>query len=166
MIRADILEQLNTNEEQLIGHLDRDVQEIFSTMVGAEISPSQPAVTERKFKECVTAMVGFAGSYNGMKSINTPQKVALAFASQMIGMEITECYDDVRDAQGEIANVIAGSFKHHFVTDGHEVWLSTPSVISGDEYVMNVGSIPDTLTLMFQYQDDYFLVNVYLEAGE
>jgi len=166
MICKEILGQLNTTEEQLVELLDHDVRDIFSTMVAAEISPSQPAVTVKKFKDCVTAMVGFAGNYNGMISINTPQKLAMAFASQMLGMEITECDDDVRDGLGEIANMIGGSFKHHFVTDGREVRLSTPSVISGDEYVMNVGSIPDTLTLMFEFNGENFMISVYLEAGE
>lgn len=166
MIRTEILEQLKTTEKQLIEHLDGDVREIFSTMVGIDLLPSQTSATVRKFKDCVTAMVGFAGSYNGMISINTPQKSAMAFASHMLGMEITECDDDVRDGLGEIANMIGGSFKHHFVSDGHEVRLSTPSVISGDEYVMNVGVVPDTLTLMFEFNGEYFMVSVYLEAGE
>lgn len=166
MINAEILGQLNTTEEQLVGHLDGDVREIFSTMVGVEVSAAQTTDTATKFVDCVTAMVGFAGSYNGMVSINTPQGLAISFASQMLGMEVTEFDDDVRDAIGEIANMIGGSFKHHFVKDGHEVRLSTPSVISGEEYVMTVGSLPDTLTLMFASGDEHFLVSVFLETGE
>jgi chemotaxis protein CheX len=166
MINASILDQLNTTGDELIGHLDGDVREIFSTMVGMQVAPAQAADTVTKFKDCVTAMIGFAGSYNGMISVNTPQKLALTIASEMLGMEITECDDDVRDALGEIANMVGGSFKHHFVKDGHEVRLSTPSVMSGDEYVVNTGSAPDTLTLMFSYQEDHFLVSVYLESGE
>jgi chemotaxis protein CheX len=164
MVNEEILGQLNTTTEQLIGHLDKDVREIFSTMVGVELPQSQTTVTVTKFQDCVTAMIGFAGSYHGMISINTPQTVALVFASQMLGMEITECDDDVRDALGEIANMIGGSFKHHFIKDGHEVRLSTPSVMSGNEYVMNAA--PGTLTLMFENSADNFLVSVYLEAGE
>jgi hypothetical protein len=51
------------------------------------------------------------------------------------------------------------------VKDGHEVRLSTPSVISGEEYVMTVGA-PDTLTLTFESGAEYFMVCVYLEAGD
>lgn len=166
MINAGVLKQLNTTEDQLTEHLDRDVREIFSTMIGAEVSASSATDTVTKFNDCVTAMVGFAGSYNGMISINTPQKLAMAFTSQMLGMDVTECAEDVHDALGEIANMIAGSFKHHFVTDGHEAQLSTPSVISGEHYVVTVGSIPDTLSLVFESSGEKFLVNVYLEAGD
>ncbi|MFA7403556.1 MAG: chemotaxis protein CheX [Pelobacteraceae bacterium] len=166
MISVEILGQLNITEEQLSILLDEDVREIFSTMVGSEISPSETVATETRFKECVTAMVGFVGSYNGMISINTRQKLAMSFASQMLGMDIVECDDDVYDALGEIANMLGGSFKHHFVKDGHEVRLSTPSVISGEEYVMTMGSVRDTLTLMFRSGEESFMVSVYLESGE
>jgi chemotaxis protein CheX len=166
MINSAILLQLDTTGEQLIGHLINDVSEIFSTMVGIEICGAQTVDTVTKFRDSVTAMIGFAGSYNGMISVNAPSNLALVFASQMLGMEITECDDDVRDALGEIANMIGGSFKHHFVADGHEVRLSTPSVMSGEEYFMNAGAVPDTLTLAFQIGADHFLISVYLEAGE
>jgi chemotaxis protein CheX len=72
MISAVIFERLNTTIEQIVQHLDNDVREIFSTMVGIEISPSRSIDTETRFKNSVTAMVGFAGSYNGMIGINTP----------------------------------------------------------------------------------------------
>jgi chemotaxis protein CheX len=163
MISAEILGQLGTTEEMLIELLDRDVREIFSTMVGVELSPSRIADTETTFRECVTAMVGLAGSYNGMISLSTPQRMAMAIASHMLGMDITRCDDDVRDALGEVANMIGGSFKHHFVKDGHEVRLSTPSVISGEEYVMTASSAPYTLSLMFALDADHFVVSVYLE---
>jgi len=166
MINAGILGQLKTTEKQLIEYLDRDVREIFSTMVGVEISSSHTSGTDTIFKDCVTAMVGFAGSYNGMISINTPQKLATTFTAQMLGMDVTECDDDVHDALGEIANMIAGSFKHRFVADGHEPQLSTPSVISGEQYVMTVGSLTDTLSLQFEYAGENFMVNVYLEVGD
>ena len=166
MTKTEILELLNTTEDQLIRHLDEDVRTIFSTMVGMEVSQSQPASTETVFTDCVTAMVGFAGSYSGMISINTSQKLAMYFTSQMLGMDVTKCNDDVHDALGEIANMIAGSFKHHFVVGVHEVQLSTPSVISGEHYFITVGSLPDTLTLMFEFAGDTFMVNVYLETGD
>lgn len=165
MINVGILELFNTTEDFLSKNLVEDVIEIFTTMVGIDISSSQLSDTQTKFKDSVTAMVGFAGSYNGMLSINIPQKLAMVFASQMLGMEITECDDDVHDALGEIANMIAGSFKHHFTTNGHEAHLSTPSVISGEQYFMTIGSIPDTLSLIFEYGEDNFEVSIFLEVG-
>jgi chemotaxis protein CheX len=166
MINPEILVQLKTTEEELIKLLDADVREIFSSMIGMNISPAQTTTTQTRFKDNVSALIGFAGCYNGMISLNSPKMLAMALTSQMLGMEVTECDDDVSDALGEIANMIGGSFKHHFVNDGHEVRLSTPSVISGDEYVMSVGTAPNTLTLLYESDTEPFLVSLYLEAGD
>jgi len=166
-ISKPIMDQLNISEDDLLKQLDKDVSEIFNTMVGAEVSPTSKqidAVTH--FKDCVTAMVGLAGVYNGLISISASSKMAKSIASLMLGMDVTEMNDDVTDALGEIANMIGGSFKHHFVKDGHEVRLSTPSVISGEEYALTAGSLPDTLTLLFESGGDHFMVSVYLEAGD
>jgi chemotaxis protein CheX len=164
MLGEKILGQLNTTEEQLISHLNDDVLEIFSTMVGGGVLSSRKAETVTHFKDSVSAMVGFAGGYNGMISINASRQQAMQFTSLMLGMDVSECADEMADALGEIANMIGGSFKHHFIKDGHEVKLSTPSVISGGEYEMTVCSLPDTLTLLFETEQESFTVSLYLET--
>lgn len=162
-----ILEQLNSSEEQVIKQLDNDVKEIFSTMVGAQVSQSSTQVAGvTTFKDSVTAMVGFAGVFNGLISIHTSKRLAISFASQMLGMTVEEIDDDVIDALGEIANMLGGSFKHHFSLEGHEVRLSIPSVVTGEEYVMSGGLLSDTLTLMFESEDEPFLISVYLESAD
>ena len=164
MLGEKILSQLNTTEEQLITHLNDDVLEIFSTMVGGEVFSSRKTETSTHFNDSVSAMVGFAGGYNGMISLNASRKQSLKFTSLMLGMDVSECEEEMADAVGEIANMISGSFKHHFVKDGHEVKLSTPSVISGGEYEMTVCSLPDTLTLLFRTEEECFTVSLYLET--
>ena len=164
MLGEKILRQLNSTEEDLIGHLNDDVLEIFTTMVGGGLLTSKKAETATHYRDSVSAMVGFAGGYNGMISINASRQQALKFTSLMLGMDASECGEDMPDALGEIANMIGGSFKHHFVKDGHEVKLSTPSVISGGEYEMTVCSLPDTLTLLFETEAECFTVSLYLET--
>ena len=165
MLGEKILGQLNTTEERLISHLNDDVLEIFSTMVGGGVLSSSKAETVTHFHDSVSAMVGFAGGYNGMISINASRQQAFKFTSLMLGMDVEECEEDMPDALGEIANMIGGSFKHHFVKDGHEVKLSTPSVISGGEYEMTVCSLPDTLTMLFKTEEESFTVSLYLETS-
>ena len=78
MLGEKILGQLNTTEEQLISHLNDDVLEIFSTMVGGGVLASKKAETMTLFHDSVSAMVGFAGGYNGMISINASRLQALS----------------------------------------------------------------------------------------
>jgi len=163
---ASIYEQLGTTEDALVKQFYGDVRDVFTTMVGVEDLLHLPLLVDPKthFSECITAMVGLAGIFNGLVSLHVPQKLALSFTSSMIGMEVTELNEDVNDALGEIANMIAGSFKHHLSKDGHEVRLSTPSVVSGKEYVISSGSLSNTLTLLFDSNDEWFMISVVVEA--
>lgn len=163
---ASIYDQLGTTEDVLVKQFYGDVRDVFTTMVGVEDLLHLPLLVDPKthFSECITAMVGLAGIFNGLVSLHVPQKLALSFTSSMIGMEVTELNDDVSDALGEIANMIAGSFKHHLSKDGHEVRLSTPSVVSGKEYVISSGSLSNTLTLLFDSNEEWFMISIVVEA--
>lgn len=164
-LNPSIVAQLGTTEDELTQLFTSDIGEVFSTMVGTTELQYLPQVVDpvSHFDNCVTAMVGLAGAYNGMVSVHTPHALAKSFTSQMLGMEVTEIDDDVYDALGEIANMIAGSFKHHLSKGGNDVKLSTPSVVNGKEYVISAGSPNETLTLLFNASNESFLVSVVLE---
>lgn len=164
-LRAETLSTLNTTEERLTKILTSDVQEIFSSMVGVEdimYLPPQMDLTSH-FTECLTAMVGLAGAYSGLVSIHIPWPLALSFTSQMLGMEVTEIDDDVNDAMGEIANMIAGSFKQHLSKGGSDIQLSTPSVVNGSDYTITSRNNVENITLKLATDEEWFMVSLTLE---
>ena len=160
-----VVEKLGVSEADLVNLLVGDVGEIFSTMVGIEdvqhIPQELEAVTH--FKNSVTAMVGLAGTCNGMVCVHTSQTLALGFTAQMLGMDVSEVGDDVSDALGEIANMVGGSFKHHLSRGGDDIKLSTPSVVTGTDYSFSSGHPGDTMTLLFNAMGEEFMVSVVLE---
>lgn len=164
-LKAETVEALNTTEEQLTKALTKDVQEIFSSMVGVEnimYLPPQMDLTSH-FTNCLTAMVGLAGSHSGLVSIHVPWPLALSFTSLMLGMEVTEIDDDVNDAMGEIANMIAGSFKQHLSKGGKDIQLSTPSVVNGSDYTVTSAGDVENITLKFATDKEWFIVSLSLE---
>lgn len=108
-------------------------------------------------------MVGLAGTYNGLVSVHLPWPLAISFTSLMLGMEVTEIDDDVNDAMGEIANMVAGSFKQHLSKGGSDIQLSTPSVVNGSDYVVSSGSNLENITLKFASDDEWFMVSISIE---
>jgi chemotaxis protein CheX len=164
-LSKDLQDALHTSEEELLKQLTRDVEEVFSTMVGMEdlLHLPFPIAPETHFEDCITAMIGFAGVYSGLVSLHTPKKLALAFTSSMLGMEVDDLNDDVRDALGEITNMIAGSFKQHISRGGADIRLSTPSIVSGENYFISAGNNLDTLTLRFASEEEWFIVSIALE---
>ncbi len=166
-INESVIKQLNLSEDQLTDFLVGDMGTIFENMAGIANVSQRPKIIDpiNVFTNCVTALVGLGGACSGLVSLHLPDLLAREFTSGMLGTPITSINRDVHDAIGELALMIAGSFKHHFVTNGHEAQLSTPSVISGERYVMTIGSPADSLTLMFRSGDENFLVSVYVESA-
>ena len=160
-----VVEKLGVAEVDLIRQLVSDVCEIFSTMVGVEDINHLPQEVETAphFKKSVTAMVGLAGTCNGMVCLHTSQALAMNFTAQMLGMDVGEVEDDVNDALGEIANMIGGSFKHHLSNGGDDIKLSTPSVVTGTDYSFSSGQPGETLSLLFSAAGEEFMVSVVLE---
>ncbi|HXE97187.1 MAG TPA: chemotaxis protein CheX [Dongiaceae bacterium] len=161
----ETLVAINMTEEQLIKSLIKDVQDVFVNMVGVEDLmhlPIQIDVTTH-FQECLTAMVGLAGAYNGLVSVHLPWQLAISFTSSMLGMEVTEIDDDVNDAMGEIANMVAGSFKQHLSKGGSDIQLSTPSVVNGADYFVSSGHSVENITLKFATDAEWFMVAITIE---
>jgi chemotaxis protein CheX len=166
-INQEVLTQLKTTESELLSLLADDVREIFSTMVGMDV-PRCATLTaaDERFKGCVSAMILLSGSYNGVVTVHAPPQAARDITAQMLGMEVESVDADVLDALGEIANMIGGSFKHHFVNDGHEARLTPPNVIECNEQFRPPGAAADLLALLFEAGTDHVLVTVYLEAWD
>ncbi|NVN89739.1 MAG: chemotaxis protein CheX [Desulfuromonadales bacterium] len=154
------------NATILTQHLMRDVKEIFSTMVGLDDLLHLPIQIDpiTHFSDCVSALVGMAGSFNGLVCLHMPSELAAMATSNMLGMTVREVNEDVHDAMGEIANMIAGSFKQHLSTSGLDVRLSTPSVVTGKEYIVTPHNNPNQIAVRFATDYDWFMVAVAFES--
>ncbi|HEY4745814.1 MAG TPA: chemotaxis protein CheX [Desulfuromonadaceae bacterium] len=151
--------------DELVRLLAEDIREVFSTMVDMEALLHLPMQIDAmtQFENCVTAMVGLAGTYNGVVSLHAPLRQALAMTTGMLGVQVTEFNEDVCDAVGEIANMVAGSFKQHLSRGGSDIRLSTPSVITGTEYTVAAQNPEDTITLHFATNEDWFVASATFE---
>jgi chemotaxis protein CheX len=144
--------------------ISQATQEIFQTMLMMEAAPGQ-AVTERTrgFIDSVSAIVGMAGTNKGMLAIHIPAATALVITSSFLMMEVTEVDDDVKDAIGELANMVAGSIKADLTEQGQEFKLSIPSVVCGAEYEIDCLTDSDGVCMPFSIEGGQFLVEFHLQ---
>ena len=116
---------------RLVGQV---VDSIFSTMLDLQVRPldhGSPAL-----KDKLTASVFLEGTWNGGVSLICCRAQACKLASRFLGIDAPgEVDDDVRDAMGELANMIGGNIKSCL---GPEMRLSLPSVIDGCDYEVRV----------------------------
>jgi chemotaxis protein CheX len=162
-LNETVVSSSNLREEDLARHLITATKDVFSTMVFMELEDSYPLrepVT--RFHCSVTGMVGLAGIYSGILSIHCPQRLVLRITSNMLGMEVGEIGEFAYDALGEIANMLGGHVKQVFSKGGHDLNLSIPTVITGENYTVNCMAEKDCVIIPFTWRDESFLVGLTL----
>ncbi len=164
-INESVIKQLNLSEDQLTDFLVGDMGTIFENMAGIANVSQRPKIIDpiNVFTNCVTALVGLGGACSGLVSLHLPDLLAREFTSGMLGTPITSINRDVHDAIGELALMIAGSFKYHLGNHGNDIHLSTPSTFTGGEYFFNNSAPEESLAILCDVGDQWFMVGMTLK---
>jgi chemotaxis protein CheX len=128
------------------------IQEVFEIMLACQTGPGVNHGPDGRAD--VTAMVGLAGELQGMMSVRCTSQAACGMAGAMLGMEITECDGDVRDALGEVCNMVAGNFKAKIPGLEKGCSLSVPTVITGGDYRLHPLADGEQVIVSFTFRDE------------
>jgi chemotaxis protein CheX len=138
--------------------------EIFQTMLMMEAVPGEPlAKRTGTYTNSVSGIVGLAGPSKGMLAIHIPEPAALKITSSFLCMDVDAIDDDVKDAIGELANMVAGSVKADLL-DSKEYKLSIPSVVCGAEYDIECLSESQGSVVPFSIEGGEFTVEFHLQG--
>jgi len=80
------------------------------------------------------ATVRCAGTLSGYISLCVSHNAALEIAQALLGSDADEAPAMVRDAAGEMANMIAGSLRTQMTDKGETLGISTPIVTVGTDF--------------------------------
>ena len=109
-------------------------KDIFSTMLNRAVEFSEPSFKGPQPTANVVATVGFAGTLSGYISLCVSKDAALEIAQALLGSSAEEAHEHVRDAAGEMANMIAGSVRTNMTDRGEQLGISTPIVTVGTDF--------------------------------
>jgi len=132
------------------GILECATTEVFSMMAGANLTALSEAPSEPK--GVLTAMVGLAGALCGMVTIRCGTVPAGKVAGMMLGEDAASNPAMIGDAMGELCNMVAGNFKSKINTLADHCMLSVPTVISGDDYVMQTAQPHQGVDSVLSYE--------------
>ena len=59
----------------------------------------------------ISAVIGLAGAMSGICVLSSGETVALRMAETMTGVSVARLDDTVKDAIGEVCNMVAGAWK-------------------------------------------------------
>ena len=139
-------------------NLDSSVHEVFSMMLGVACDPV--SASPAKESETITAVVGFGGALSGACVFRAGGSVALSIATKLTGMEFPEMDDTVKDAIGEVCNMLAGAWKGKVPDLSANCGLSIPAVITGHDYNIHVQAPEFNLHHCYRFDDSLFEVTI------
>ena len=140
-------------------NLDASVEEVFRMMLGVDCRrDAGPAPAAEP--ESVTAVVGFGGLLSGACVFRSGQEAALEIAAHLTGMEFAEIDDTVKDAIGEICNMLAGAWKGKVPELAANCGLSVPAVITGSDYDLRVQAPEFQLHHLYRFEESSFSVTI------
>ena len=120
--------------EVMVGALVDVTKDIFTTMLDRSVEFGAPTYTGPQPTANVVATVGFAGTLSGYVSLCVSKEAAFEIAQALLGSSAEEAHDHVRDAAGEMANMIAGSVRTQMTDKGETLGISTPIVTVGTDF--------------------------------
>ena len=122
-------------DQAVIPHIVKATQEVFETMVFKAIEPAAPLDGPAPTSGAhVVASVGFAGERCGVVAFHSSAEAAKEIAGAMLGIPPLEVDGEMTDAVGEVANMIAGCFRLKLRSDGVNVAISVPTVVTGTDF--------------------------------
>jgi len=118
-----------------------------------------PELKETKVKQDfgglkdISVIIGLASDkLEGVFIVSYDKRIIFEFMKNMLGEEVNEVNQEVIDASGEITNQMSGVFRRELEKAGLKLEGSTPSIVTGKEYNIE---IPRKIPRMsFHYQID------------
>ena len=137
---------------------------VLRTMAFTEAHTDGPYMkNEKKAKGDVSGVIGITGDFNGSLSVSFPEKSILTIVSNMFGEEMSEVDDEIRDAVGEITNMISGQARQKLDEIGRSLKAAIPSVILGKNHKITHISKHPVITIPFHTQEGEFTIEVCFE---
>lgn len=141
--------------------IEETTDEIFNCMIFIDIAAQPPLESGKQALGChVSAMIGLTGGLSAMLGIHCPSAVGLAVAGAMLGMEPEEINADVKDALGEIANMMAGGIKERLSSENIDLELAIPTAITGQAYVISAPKGSQRVVVPFTMKQGQFFVEI------
>jgi chemotaxis protein CheX len=134
---------------------------VLKTMAFVEPVPGKPYLkTGGGSTGDVSGIVGITGDAEGSLCITFSRGCILFIISQMFGEEQKEINDEVKDAVGELTNVISGDSRRRLEEVGHHFLGAVPSVISGQGHEVKHITKGPILSIPFGTPGGNFTVEV------
>lgn len=110
----------------------------------------------------VSGIIGLTGSASGSLALSFSEKCIITIVNNMLGENFTEINDEIRDAVGEITNMISGDARKRLETAGFKITAAIPTIVSGPDHQIRHMQGGPSVIIPFEIDDSSFVVDVCL----
>lgn len=153
---------------ELLSNLMTSAEEVFETMVFKPLvrMPPVEGEPERKPGANVVATVAFAGHRRGLVAIHSSIDAARNIAGAMLGMAEEEITGEIPDAMGEVANMVAGTFRNKLAAIEPASAIAVPTVTIGSDFSTRYTSAVRRARCPFEMEGQAIAVELILTGEE
>jgi chemotaxis protein CheX len=111
----------------------------------------------------VSGIVGLTGETSGTLSVSFSEQSILTIVSNMFGEPVLEINDEVKDAVGEILNIVSGQARQKLESKGRLLKGAIPTVITGKNHTISHITRQPIIAIPFDTDTGGFTIEVCLE---
>jgi chemotaxis protein CheX len=136
---------------------------VLKTMAVVEPRAGKPYLKMDSIaKGDISGIIGLTGSATGSLAVSFSEEAILKIVSNMLGENIKTMDSDIKDAVGEITNMISGVARKNLEAEGFNIQAAIPTVVSGKNHsIAHVLGGP-SLIIPFEIDDGTFVIDVCL----
>jgi chemotaxis protein CheX len=137
---------------------------VLKTMAFTEVQPGKPFLKkDRTSRGDVSGIVGITGPPNGSMSLSFTGSCIIQIVANMLGERFPDINDEVKDAVGELSNMICGTARNDLGNKGYSFKISIPIVVSGPKHEIRHLCSGPTIGIPFTTDAGPFVVEIGFE---
>ena len=134
---------------------------VLKTMAQVDPKPGRPFIKKDDLAiGDVSAIIGITGAVQGSMALIFTEQCIKHIVSNLLGEPCTELNHEVRDAVGELTNMICGDARRRLAEDGFILQAGIPTIVGGKSHtIMHIANGP-RLAVPFETSQGSFMVEV------
>jgi len=156
------------SQSLVVEALHDSVNEVITTFTGASPTPEKSFVRgESVALGEVSAVVGLTGKgFTGSFIVSFYKDCIFDIVAALFGQRPSDITEEVKDAAGEMANMMCGAFRRRFEEKGISLQGSTPVVVTGEKHSLDILCKSQRLVLPFALNGSKFFIEFCLDKKQ
>jgi len=137
---------------------------VLETMASTRAEAGKPYLKKDQVaRGDVSGVIGMTGEIRGTISISFSEASILPIVSNMLGEEMKEMNEEIKDAVGEVTNMISGQARKRLDEQGRSLKAAIPTVIMGKDHSITHMTTHPIIAIPFSTDNGEFTIEVCFE---